>query len=108
MLKMKVTAQKAENILQTIPHSTCQSGVATHWNIKNGQPTAQGICWLFCWAATGQGSDAASQEAQRAFDEIFGPGSYNWLDRRPHFGLKRARQLRYKEGDIEDKFRFYL
>ena len=92
---------------QRIPHRTCQKGVTARWHISNGQPTAQSICWLFCWAATGQGSDEAMQEARRAFDEIFDQ-SYDWLNCRPRFNLHRARQLRYKKKNIENEFRSYL
>jgi len=105
---MKVTEQTAKQPLQRIPHKTSQEGVKNHWRIgRNGQPTAQSICWLFCWAATGKGSAAARQEAQGAFDAIF-DRSYGWLNSRPRFNLDIARQLRYKTGDIEHEFRSYL
>ena len=107
MLQMKVTEQIALQILQSTQHGTCQSGITARWHISNGQPTAQSICWLFCWAATGQGSDEAMQEARRAFDDIF-DHPYDWLNSRPHFNLAIARRLRYKEGDIEHQFRSYL
>ena len=110
MLQMKVTAQRASQILQSILHirKNFKEGVKNHWRIgRNGQPTAQSICWLFCWAATGQGSDEAMQEARRAFDEIFDQ-SYDWLTCRPRFNLHRARQLRYKKKNIENEFRSYL
>ena len=108
MLQMKVTAQEAEKILKTIQHPTCQEGVKNHWCIRNGQPTAQSICWLFCWATTGQqGSDDTIQEAQRAFDDIF-DCTYDWLNSRARFTLDIACKLRYKPGDIENKFRSYL
>lgn len=107
MLKMKVTEKEARQILQSIQHETCEEGVNTRWDIRNGQPTAQSICWLFCWAATGQGSDEAMQEARRALDAIF-DHSYDWLNGRPRFNLDIARRLRYKEGDIEHEFRSYL
>ena len=107
MLQMKVTTQRALQILQSIQHKTCQSGITTRWCIKNGQPTAQSICWLFCWTTTGQGSDKAMQEARRAFNELFDP-PYDWLNSRPHFNLDIARRLRYKKGDIEHEFLHYL
>ena len=111
MLQMKVTvtAQRARQILQSIQHRTCQKGVKNHWRIgRNGQPTAQSICWLFCWATTGQGSDGARQEAQRAFDAIFNCSYNNWLNRHSRFKLDIARELRYRTGDIENEFRSYL
>ena len=106
MLQMKVTEKEARQILQSIQHATCQEGVNTQWDIRNGQPTAQSICWLFCWAATGQGSDEAMQEARSAFDDIF-EHSFDWR-KDPHPFLEIARRLRYKTGDIEHEFRAYL
>ena len=109
MLQMTVTAQEAKRILGRIPHKTSQEGVKNHWRIgRNGQPTAQSICWLFCWATTGQGSDEAMQEARRAFDNIFNCSYNNWLNRHPRFTLDIARRLRYKKGDIENEFLSYL
>ena len=108
MLKMKVTEKRARQMLQSIQHGTCQKGVTTRWDLDNGKKaTAQRICWLFCWAATGQGSDKAMQEAKRAFNAIF-DHSYDWLNGRPRFNLDIARRLRYRTGDIEHEFRSYL
>ena len=67
----------------------------------NVQATAQSICWLYCWAKTGQNSDKAAKQARRAFDAIF-DRSYSWLDGRLRH--ENAQKFRYDPGNIEAEF----
>lgn len=62
---------------------------------------AQGICWLYCWVETGQGSAKAKRHAGDTFDRIFDPG-YDRLHRR--LSLEMARKLRYTPHDVEQEF----
>ena len=114
MIKMKVSAREAKVILSRIGHDRCQHGVITRWRTytdKDGKEraTAQSICWLYCWAVTGQGSERAARQARRAFDDIFSP-SYGWLHNQPNqrLPLKAARNFRYMEGNVEQEFYSYL
>ena len=110
MIQMRVSARQAAAILDQIEHARCQQGVRNIWRTypdTNGkeQATPQSICWLFCWATTGMGSEKAAQQAQDAFDRIF-DHSYDWLKQR--LPLEVARNLRYDLADIEQQFNAYL
>ena len=107
-ISMCVSSHDAQIALSQIQHDVCQQGITTRWHTyrdKNGneQARAQSICWLYCWAATGMGSDRALRQAREAFDSIF-YRSYNWLEQR--LSLDVARQFRYKSlaRDIEQDF----
>ena len=108
VISMRVSARKAEREISRIPHQSCQKGFGTRWYVyrdENGeeQARAQSICWLYCWAETGQGSRKAQEAARQAFDNIF-DRSFDWL--RQRLPLSEARRLRYTpEGsDIEQEF----
>ena len=108
VISMRVSAQKAKEEISRIPHESCQNGFGTRWHVcrdENGQEQAraQSICWLYCWAETGQGSRKAQEAARQAFDNIF-DRSCDWLRRR--LPLSEARRLRYspEHSDIEQEF----
>ena len=101
MIQMRVSVQKADNILSKIDYTIFQQGKRSHWQTyinQNGQPQvpAQSICWLFCWAATGRGSAKAKNQARHAFGSICGT-SYDSLSRQ--LTLKEARKYRYLKGN---------
>ncbi len=105
-MRMRVSANDAVALIRRIPHAGCQKAARRNW-VEGGEAgvTAQSICWLFCWAKTGMGSEAAARQAQQAFDTIF-DGSYHWFDSKvPH---EWARRARYARGDIEDDLGRYL
>lgn len=111
MIQMRVTEQQANAILASIEHQTCQQGVEAHWRIwidANGkeQATPQSVCWLFCWATTGMGTEKAAQQAQAAFDQIF-DHPYDWL--KQYLPLCAARKFRYDHAkNIGQQFNAYL
>lgn len=110
MIQMRVSERQAKAILAHIEHARCQQGVRNRWRTytdTNGkeQATPQSVCWLFCWATTGMGSEKAAQQAQDAFDRIF-DHSYDWL--RQRLPLQAAYQLRYNSADIKQQFTAYL
>ena len=108
MIQMKVSAQEAERELSQIGHKTFQEGFNKHWKYKTGtaQPTAQSICWLYCWAAAEErGYKRVGALTRKAFNDIF-DHSYDWLSQR--LPLDAARYLRYKKEDIEHEFNSYL
>lgn len=106
MIRMRVSSKQAEAILaQTnTEYVKFQQGMRNHWK-TNGQARAQSICWLFCWATTGRGSDEAAAGARQAFNAIFDP-PYDWLHQRLPLGV--AARLRYKPGDIEQEFTSFI
>ena len=61
MIKLSVTFRRARELIEAIPHQRCRKGVMRHWKSGgNAGVTAQSICWLFCWAKTGMGSQPAA------------------------------------------------
>ena len=58
------------------------------------------MLWHFCWAATGQGSQAAARDAQEVFDQIF-DSSFDEVSRR--VTLEYARMRRYVDWDISQE-----
>ena len=108
VISMRVSSREAAEEISRIPHGNCQRGFETRWHIyrdENGreQARAQSICWLYCWATTGQGSLGAQEAARQAFDNIF-DRSYDWL--RPRLPSDKARELRYEpeSSDMEREF----
>lgn len=106
VVRMKVTMEEARIEIGRIEHAHCQVGMARHWKrdrdeTANETVTVQSICWLFCWAKTGQNSKKARSQAQRAFDEIFDP-PFDWLCQRLDHNL--ATKWRYSTRDVKDEF----
>ena len=110
-IAMRVSEKDARQILSRVEHKTCSQGIDSRWFMYRGgfygdtngtdQPSAQSICWLYCWAETGQGSNKAARQAQKAFDDIF-DHDYDWLSGR--LSSEEARRLRYAEKDVESEF----
>ena len=108
VISMRVPSREAAEEISRIPHGNCQRGFETRWHIyrdENGreQARAQSICWLYCWATTGQGILGAQEAARQAFDNIF-DRSYDWLHAR--LPSDKARDLRYEpeSSDMEREF----
>ena len=60
-----------------------------HWQLyEDNCVTMQSICWLFCWATTGNTSDDTAVECKAAFNKIFNH-TYRWLDRELPLDLAR-------------------
>ena len=94
---MKLPLQDAAKIISQNPHADCRRSLGTQfrkhiYRDEHGrdQVKAQGICWLYCWATTGQGSAKAARQAKDAFDQIFDP-DHDWLQRR--LSLEMARKF---------------
>jgi hypothetical protein len=106
MFNLKVTQREAKKRLRKIHHKRCQSAIQEHWHVSDsGQVKAQSVCWLFCWAKTGQGSDDARIWAKLAFNKLFSV-SFDEADLRiPH---EWARENRYAPGDIESELRAFF
>lgn len=105
-LNVRVTRGEAKKILRTVGHRKYLDALEGHWRVfEDGQPRAQSICWLFCWAKTGNNSERAAQEAKDVFSSLFDK-PFEWFDRRVQH--KWARQVRYEGGNIESELERYL
>jgi hypothetical protein len=106
IINIKVAPEKSQKILRTVDHSTYLDALPGHWRVfEDGQPRAQSICWLFCWAKTGINSEKAKQQAREVFNRLFDK-SFEWFDRRvPH---DWAREARIKPGNLESELEKYL
>jgi len=101
-MNLQIPEEEARKHLLAIPHSTCQKGVDRHWRVNGERKvTAQSVLWLFCWAKTGQNSEAARLASVRAFDSIL-PVRFADLNHTIDHGY--ARGARYSLGDIEEEF----
>lgn len=102
MIKMKVSAEDALQELRLVGHARFQSALECNWKIgPDGQPTVQSICWLFCWAKTGQNNRWVAAEAQGVFNRLF-DRSFDWFD--AHVDHRRARRMRYQKGNLRRQF----
>ena len=100
-MRLRVTQSEARRRLLSVPHATFQRATEHRWRpLGKEAVTAQSACWLFCWAKTGMGSQAAANAPMGAFNEIL-EVSYDRFDARvPH---SWAREARYRHGDIEEE-----
>lgn len=106
LLNIRVSPGEAKKILRMVDHKKYLDALDTHWQtFEDKHPRAQSICWLFCWAKTGNNSEIAAQEAKEVFNSLFDK-PFEWFDRRvPH---DWARDARYKKDNIESELERYL
>lgn len=106
VIKLRIPSDDAKKILRMVDHRTYLDALESHWRVfEDGQPKAQSICWLFCWAKTGNNSRRAAQEATDAFNYLLNK-PFEWFDKRvPH---SWARDARYKQYNIESELAEYL
>ena len=106
MIRLKVPADEASSLLCGIPNKRAQGAIEARWRIMpNGDPDPHSICWLYCWAKTGMGSQRAAREAQRVFDAIF-DRSFDWVAARVDH--EWAREARYTSRDITSELEAML
>ena len=102
MFRLKTSETVAWDTLQSIPNVTCQAEASTHWRVRpDGTPSAQSVCWLFCWATPQAVGPKTATAAREAFDAILDP-SYAWAEKRLTY--EWASQARDTHGDIESLF----
>jgi hypothetical protein len=107
MVQLIVTKEEALLKLRSIFHQTCQKGIENYWHVNaNDSVNAQSVCWLYCWAKTGMGSDKAKLEAQEAFNTVLNI-NFNDFDTCPD-AYEWARKRRCKKGDIDKEITEYL
>jgi hypothetical protein len=93
-MKLKVSFDESKKLLNTIPHSRCTDAIAAHWQKDGDSVKVQSICWLFCWAKTGWGSEKTASEAENVFDSIFDK-SFSFAA--AHIPHEWARKIRYED-----------
>jgi hypothetical protein len=106
LIKIRVARDDVPKILRKVGHGKYLDALESHWKVfEDGQPQAQSICWLFCWAKTGNNSKIAEQEAKNVFNRLFDK-PFEWFDKRvPH---NWAREARYRQGNIESELEHFL
>jgi hypothetical protein len=103
-ISLIVSTEVAEKQLRSILHPICLQGITTRWRVnKDGTVPAQSVCWLFCWAKTGQRSEQARLASIRALDHIL---SKNFKELDAVLDHEYARKVRYfsLKRDIEEEF----
>jgi hypothetical protein len=96
------SADEVDRLLRDIPHKTCTNAIDKYWKVgQDGRVRAQSVLWLFCWAKTGMGSEAARMQSVEVFNKVL-PTRFEELD--AVLDHDYARRARYLEGDIEETF----
>jgi hypothetical protein len=103
-MEMRLSYTASLKLLDSIPHAAFQKARENNWRLNpKSKIEPQSICWLFCWAKTGMGSEKAKRESEKVFDELFGKSKFLNFDLR--IGHNCATWARYKHGNekIEQK-----
>lgn len=98
MIPLKVSPAEARAEVGRIGHERCQQAAAQRFRTVEDAAgmvcaTPPSVAWLFCWVATGLSSEAAAQDARRAFNAIFDLSYETLAGKLP---LEAARALRYR------------
>jgi len=98
-MKMKVSFRESINFINRIRHIKCINAAEKYWkqNSDSSMKT-QSICWLYCWAKSGNGSEKAMLDAQTAFNKIFSK-TFDYMD--AHIKHEWARKMRYENMEID-------
>ena len=103
-----VSKDKALLKILSIPHEICKQGFKSHWHVDaDNRVKAQSVCWLYCWAKTGMGSNKAAFEAEQIFNNILNIKVSDFDTRVPD-AHEWARKNRYTPNDIENEFATYF
>lgn len=91
-MRLTVSPQKAEQLIEEIPHATCRAAMPRRWQVaEDGTAAVRSAFWLYCWGKTGMGSPTAAQAARQVFDSIF-PVPFREFDALvPHAHARRYR-----------------
>lgn len=104
--KLTVSPEEALKYLQRVDHQTFSEARDKYWVVDDQRNVkAQSALWLFCWAKTGQNSEAVAEYVRRIFNGIMNIGFDDFEKKIPH---EWARKMRDHEGDIEAEFAAYF
>ena len=96
-VRLCVSRDEAWNRLEQVEHEGFQRALGQHWQFDgNGNITVQSICWLFCWAKTGNSSLETADACRTIFDGIFRP-DYTWFG--TNIGHEAAQEFRYYKNE---------
>ena len=99
MAKLKVTPALARSYLLRVQHASYRKGLSKYWSVDgDGHVRAQSVCWLFCWAKTGNGYPDAKEGARSIFDAILDIPFAVFAAQVPD---EWAEGARYQDGDME-------
>ena len=100
MVSLRVSREHALTVLDRVDHATYRKALVDgHWIVdSDGHVKAQSVCWLFCWAKSGMGSERVAEAARLAFDEIL---DVPYLEFDAHVNHDWAKKVRYSNHDIE-------
>jgi hypothetical protein len=106
MIGLKIAPALARSFLMSVPNSSYRKGLSKYWRVDDsGHVRAQSVCWLFCWAKTGNGDLDAKAGAREIFDAILDT-PFEVFDRQ--VSLEWAEGARYKDGDMEKELESLL
>ena len=93
MIRLEVSPQKAESLIDSISPKKCKENRPLYWKTEaNGCVRFPSVCWLFCWAYSGAGSPRVAEEARSVFDAILNI-SYDEFNR--IVGYENSQKYRY-------------
>ena len=99
MISLKIAPAMARSYLMSVPNSAYRKGLSKYWRVDdNNHVRAQSVCWLFCWAKTGNGDADAKEGAREIFDAVLDI-PFTTFDER--VSLEWAEGARYMEDDME-------
>ncbi|MBW7988805.1 MAG: hypothetical protein FVQ84_02115 [Planctomycetes bacterium] len=98
-VRLQVSPEEALRYMQGIPHKGFLKSRRSSWRVnENGHATMQSICWLFCWATTGNNpkNKKTAESCSSVFGKIF-DHSYEWFALKvPHELAKKWRYAKPK------------
>jgi hypothetical protein len=97
MIKLKVSPERASQLLGWIKHETFQEALDEHWVVHDGVVEPQSALWLFCWAKSGMNSVDVAHHVHKIFNEILDIQFETFDSKIPH---EWAQEMRYAPGDI--------
>ncbi len=99
IISLKIAPALARSYLLSVTNSSYRKGLSKYWRVDdNGHVRAQSVCWLFCWAKTGNGDADAKAGACAIFDAVLDVPFEVFGAQVPH---EWAEGARYMDGDME-------
>ena len=99
MISLKIAPAMARSYLMSVPNASYRKGLSKYWRVDdNGHVRAQSVCWLFCWAKTGNGDADAKEGAREIFNAVLDI-PFDVFD--AQVPSEWAEGARYMDGDME-------
>jgi hypothetical protein len=99
MVSLKIAPALARSYLMSVTNSAYRKGLSKYWRVNDdGHVPAQSVCWLFCWAKTGNSDDSVKEGARQIFNAILDVPFTLFDEQVP---LPWAESTRYADGDMD-------